>query len=94
MEWESFGIGLLAGLAAWTPLATLLVWRLRGARRDPRPIHERVQTALLDKIAEIPADDLDRIREYVREIDRLQPVAPGDGRRSPAATGEAAPQPQ
>ena len=94
MEWESFGIGLLAGLAAWTPLATLLVWRLRAARPDPRPIHERVQTALLDKIAEIPADDLDRIRDYLREIDRLQPNSPAEGRRSPSAVGEAAPQPQ
>ena len=51
MEWESFAIGLLAGLAAWAPLAAVLVWWLRGLRRDPRPIHERVQTALLDKIA-------------------------------------------
>ena len=92
MEWESFGIGLLAGLAAWAPLAAVLVWWLRGLRRDPRPIHERVQTALLDKIAEIPAEDLDRIREYVREIDRLQPGSPDPARSARAPVGEPAPQ--
>ncbi len=76
MDWTSFGAGLLVGLAAWTPLMMLLAWRLRGVGANQVPILERVQRALLDKIGEIPADELDRVREYIHEIKRLQPDSP------------------
>ncbi len=76
MDSASFGIGVLVGLAVWTPLAMFLVWRLRGVRASQVPILERLQRAPLDKIGDIPADDLDRVREYILEIKRLQPDSP------------------
>ena len=92
MDSASFGIGVLVGLAAWTPLAMLLVWRLRGVRASQVSILERVQRALLDKIADISADDLDRVREYIHEIKRLQSDSPVAERATVSSVPRGAPQ--
>ena len=92
MDWESFAFGLGVGLATAGTLATLLVaaWRTRRARAEYGPVIERVQNVLIEKIRDIPADDLEKVREYICEISSLEPVrtdAAAEG--APAAPGRA-----
>ena len=51
-----------------------------------------MQRALLDKIGDIPADDLDRVREYIHEIKRLQSDSPVAERAAVSSVPAGAPQ--
>lgn len=49
-----------------------------GGGANVRPVMsamERLQEALIEKVKEIPADDLDKIREYIKEIKDLEAAA-------------------
>lgn len=39
-------------------------------------IIERLQEALVEKIRDVPADDLEKVREYIREIKALEEDKP------------------
>lgn len=41
-----------------------------------RTIIERLQEALVEKIRDVPADDLDKVREYIKEIKALEAEKP------------------
>lgn len=87
MSWESFLTGSGAASVAWVLLAVLFLWRSRRHAAEEGTVIERLQTALLSKIKDIPADDLEKIREYIREINELEERSAA-GRSHPAATPE------
>lgn len=97
MGWESFLIGAAAASLAWTVTAVLLLWRFwrfRGGRIEEGKVIERLQAALLKKIDDIPADDLEKIREYINEIDQLEEKVAAAARLSDAsAAGRSVPTP-
>ena len=95
MDGESFVFGLGVGFAAAAAAALLVAaWRTRGSRAQHGPVTERVQNVLIEKIRDIPADDLDKVREYIREISSLEPVrTDAAGEQVPLAPG-GAPLPQ
>lgn len=52
-----------------------------GVPESPRArtsVTERLQEALVEKIKEIPAEDIEKIREYIREIERLDEARDGE----------------
>ena len=94
MAGESLAIGFAAGFAAASTLAALIVvltWRLRAARVDDGTIIERLQAALLAKIKDIPSDDLEKVREYIREIESLEPQPAASEARNAERLGSPAP---
>ena len=97
MGWESFLIGAAAASLAWTVTAVLLLWRFwrfRGGRVEEGKVIERLQATLLKKIGDIPADDLEKIREYIKEINQLEEkVAAAEPPTDGGATGRSVPTP-
>ena len=93
MSWESLLIGVAAASIAWMLVAALLIWRTRSVFQQQGSVMERLQTELLKKINELPAEDLDQIREYITEINALEERVHGVERRSDVSseTGEPAP---
>ena len=63
---------------------------IRVVSSGDRQVIERVQNVLIEKIRDIPADDLEKVREYIREISSLEPVrtdpAAEDARAAPGRT--------
>ena len=76
MTWEALLIGAVVASIAWMLLTFLLLWRTRAAPAPQGRVIERLQSELLQKINELPAEDLEKIREYIHEIKRLQPDSP------------------
>ncbi len=72
MTWESMLVGAAVASIAWMLLTFLLLWRTRAAPAPQGPVIERLQSELLQKINELPAEDLEKIREYIREINALE----------------------
>jgi Flp pilus assembly protein TadB len=81
MSWESLLIGVAVASIAWMLVAALWIWRSRSASQQHGHVIERLQTELLRKINELPAEDLDQIREYIGEINALEERASASERR-------------